>query len=107
MSNVYAYITMNKVDVREAAEIKVSGIHEFIERKVTESGSEAKVDCPREFHGNMLFANSLKHTVSRTNMPVERLFREYIHQWRKYCNLPGHAKPEGGSKKIVIRKCHQ
>ena len=45
---------MRRVRVNAATEITVKGIQGFIERTVTNFGSGAKVDCPKEYLGRMM-----------------------------------------------------
>ena len=46
---------MNKVKIKETTEITIKGIYGFIERKFTEFGSGANVDCPKEFLGRKVY----------------------------------------------------
>lgn len=42
---------MKKIELKLKNELKVNNIKGYFERKVTEFGTGAKVDCPKEFLG--------------------------------------------------------
>lgn len=46
---------MKRVEVKPATELKLKGIHGFIKRKVTPFGNGAKVDCPKEYLGRIVY----------------------------------------------------
>jgi putative transposon-encoded protein len=51
---------MKKIKMKEQAEIKVSGIVGFIERRVTPFGTGTKVVCPKEYLGKRVSLLILK-----------------------------------------------
>jgi putative transposon-encoded protein len=46
---------MRKVKLNERAELRISGIAGFFEKKVTPFGTGAKVDCPKQFLGKRVY----------------------------------------------------
>ncbi len=42
---------MKKIELNAKSELRLKNIKGYLERKVTEFGTGAKVDCPKEFLG--------------------------------------------------------
>jgi putative transposon-encoded protein len=57
---------MRKVKIEPATELKIKGILGFIRRKVTPFGNGAKVDCPKEFLGRMVYLVIVKNERERS-----------------------------------------
>jgi putative transposon-encoded protein len=46
---------MRRVELELTTELKLDGIYGFIRRKVTPFGNGAKVDCPKEYLGKIVY----------------------------------------------------
>ena len=53
--SIYYVYTMRRVELELTTELKLDGIYGFIRRKVTPFGNGAKVDCPKEYLGKIVY----------------------------------------------------
>ena len=63
---------MKIIPIELKTKLKVEGIRGFIKRKVTNFGTSAKVDCPKEYLGHDVYLVILENGVKKRSKIVKR-----------------------------------
>ncbi len=57
---------MKRVTITKETSLAVTGIAGFLKRKVTKFGTGAKVDCPKEFLGKIVYLVFIENGTEKT-----------------------------------------